>query len=392
MASMSDRVRRARRGAKALPAVTAGLASLSLAAAPAGAQDAPTALSGVTVSASKRQDLPGVTVSPAAVCLGPRSAHPDPTIPKPRVVESFPAQGAVVRPGLLVLRLTFNVAMSCDGLFQAAAPLEKPCRADRRQHVVLSFDRRTLRMACVVEPGRAYGLRLNPGGLLGGLRGKAPFKSLAGWPAAPFELTFSTSSGAPAASLEEAEAEDAWTSNTLLAQAAADQIPPAPAGDAPAKTEVSGVTVAPPPRCLAARRVPDPDVPHPKVVSSFPASGDVVQPGVVMIRVTFDLPMSCNGMFQAVAGLSDPCPGRTQTLFMSADRRTIATECRAEPGVQYGVSVNGTLEHAFTGLSGWTSASYELHFRTGSGPPAASVEEALAEDPGGDGLGLIAAR
>jgi hypothetical protein len=158
-----------------------------------------TALSGVTVAASKRAILSELTVSPEAKCLGPKLPA-DRGIPRPRIVSSFPAPGAVVRPGILVLRITFDMPMSCDGIFQEDPPWRKPCPGSV-QRLALSYDRRTIRMACLVDGNTRYGLRMNA-------TPSFRFVSLAGWPSPPYELTFSTSSQAEVTTLEEAQAQD----------------------------------------------------------------------------------------------------------------------------------------------------------------------------------------
>jgi len=165
-----------------------------------------TPLSGIDVTVhSKATALSGVNVKPRPVCMGPRHP-PDAAVPAPRLVGVFPAEGAVVQPGVLVLRFTFNVAMSCDGLFQSLPAQAKPCGETNQQHTVLSFDRTMIRMLCVVKPNTKYGLRMNPAPGRG--IGRARFSSLAGLPLAPFELTFSTSSGPEVTDLETAQAED----------------------------------------------------------------------------------------------------------------------------------------------------------------------------------------
>jgi hypothetical protein len=152
-----------------------------------------------------------IIAKPEPKCLGPRHP-PDKSIPAPVVMSTYPANGAVVRPGILVLRITFNVAMSCDGIFLTSPPLQKPCGEARMQDVRLSYDRLTLRMKCVVAPNRRYGFRLNNDPEHDQFRPsilrKVNFASLAGSPLQPFELTFSTSSGRDLISVEAAERED----------------------------------------------------------------------------------------------------------------------------------------------------------------------------------------
>ena len=155
--------------------------------------------------------LEGLTIKPPATCLGPR-LKPDKSIPPPVVVSTYPANGAVVRPGILIVRITFNVAMSCDGIFLKRPPMDKPCDNPQRQVMVLSYDRKTIRMQCRVSPNRRYGFRMNSDPaydqLRPGLAANVNFISLAGSPLQPFELTFATSSGPLVTSVEAAEAED----------------------------------------------------------------------------------------------------------------------------------------------------------------------------------------
>src|ERR1700761_6253877 len=72
-------------------------------------------------AAGAQSPLEGLTVKPDAVCKAPR-LNRDTSIPKPVVESIFPAPGAVVRPGVLVVRITFNVAMSCNGVFLKNPP------------------------------------------------------------------------------------------------------------------------------------------------------------------------------------------------------------------------------------------------------------------------------
>lgn len=177
-------------------------------------------LPGPAGNGARAQTVSPLVVKPPARCLGPRRPA-DLSIPAPRVVSTFPAEGAVVRPGLLVVRLTFNVAMSCDGVFLTRPPLDKPCSGQATQEFVLSYDRLTLWMICTVARNTRYGLRLNYDPaydvnraplfdrLPPAVVSKATFRSLAGRPLERFELTFSTSAGPEITTQQEALAEDA---------------------------------------------------------------------------------------------------------------------------------------------------------------------------------------
>ncbi len=144
---------------------------------------------------------------------------------------------------------------------------------------------------------------------------------------------------------------------------------------------ISGVTVAPPAKCLGARKPPSPDVPPPKVVSSYPKPGAVVRPGLLVLRVTFDLPMSCDGMLRTASPWRNPCPGADREFLLSFDRKTIRTVCDLEADTQYGVWMNHDMpQHRFVSLAGLPLEPFELTFATSSDKAIADVSEALAQD------------
>jgi len=141
----------------------------------------------------------GVTVSPPFRCLEPRRPA-DASVPAPKVVSSFPAPGAVVRPGKLVVRITVDLPMACGGTFLDAPPLRAPFAGGDRL-VKLSFDRKTFRIEGYADKNRSYGLWLN-------LAPVRDFVGLSGQPLEPYGLTFSTSSGPAVTTVAEALAED----------------------------------------------------------------------------------------------------------------------------------------------------------------------------------------
>jgi len=121
----------------------------------------------------------------------------------------------------------------------------------------------------------------------------------------------------------------------------------------------------------------------PKVVSAFPARGAEVRPGLLVVRVTFDQPMTCAGRFDPTPALADPCPGQVRDMLLSYDRRTVRTVCMVEPGVQYGLSLgeDPNSPTAFLGLAGLPAAPARLNFTTSAGPVISDVCEALSQDP-----------
>ena len=149
-----------------------------------------------------------------------------------------------------------------------------------------------------------------------------------------------------------------------------------------ASKTVEELTVTAPKKCLK----PSKDewwTRGPRIVSSFPAKDAVVRPGVVVLRVTFDRPMACAGVFTDDPPFQNPCPGRVQEMLLSYDRLTVRTACVVLPDARYGAWVNGDQEsdsRQFVSLNGAASSQFELRFTTSSAAPVTTVCEALTED------------
>lgn len=120
--------------------------------------------------------------------------------PPPRLAASWPAQGAAVTPGVAILRLTFDQAMTADGFeFGPAEGGETPpCLKTPR----LLNDGRTFVLLCTLRSGRHYALTLNGGQPREA--GPNGFASVSERRAPPVVLTFSTTTDEPVRSLDEA--------------------------------------------------------------------------------------------------------------------------------------------------------------------------------------------
>jgi hypothetical protein len=146
-------------------------------------------------------------------------------------------------------------------------------------------------------------------------------------------------------------------------------------------TEVAGVDISPPKRCLEPRRPPDRDVPAPKLVSTYPAKGDVVRPGLVVVRLSFDLPMACSGSL-GIDSLADPCARDGAQLWtLSYDRLNFRVVCHLQPGRRYTFRINHLTPEDFQGLGGRKPGAFELTFTASNEAPVATVREAVAQDP-----------
>lgn len=136
----------------------AALALIASAAAPALAQtsSSPTHLSGVTVTA------------------------PAPTLPK--VVDTFPADGKTVTPGVLILKVTFDQKMNPGGWDYGKGADAYPECLDRPR---LLPDEKTFVLLCTVPPNGKFSVTFDASGSGG-------FENLAGQKATMASLNFAT--------------------------------------------------------------------------------------------------------------------------------------------------------------------------------------------------------
>jgi hypothetical protein len=147
-----------------------------------------------------------------------------------------------------------------------------------------------------------------------------------------------------------------------------------------ASKTVAELTVTAKMKCLAPDKMGE-RAERPKVVSTFPGKGSVVRPGLLVIRVTFNQPMACEGALTVAPPLQNPCPGTPQHMLLSYDRRTVRTVCVVEPGAQYGVWLSqDPTARSFLGLGGLPSEPYRLNFSTSAEPAVTTVCNALVED------------
>jgi hypothetical protein len=110
--------------------------------------------------------------------------HHAKTAVPPRVIKTMPAPSSVVRPGPMVLSITFDQPMACQANLAKGSPFPVPCPADKAA-VVIEPDQRTLTTVCEVEPGATYSMPIDG------------FVSAKGAKAERYELQFTTSSGEP---------------------------------------------------------------------------------------------------------------------------------------------------------------------------------------------------
>jgi hypothetical protein len=116
--------------------------------------------------------------------------------PLPKVESTFPAQNAVIAPGVLVLRVTYDQPMAADSWSYAPEPGVRfpECGKAPRQ----LEDQKSFLIICRLLPGESYGLWFNREGPQGE---SMNFTSPGRRPAAPYRLSFKTDASEPATTL-----------------------------------------------------------------------------------------------------------------------------------------------------------------------------------------------
>lgn len=146
----------------------------------------------------------------------------------------------------------------------------------------------------------------------------------------------------------------------LLAAAgtAAAQTPPR---DDP--TAVSPVTVMPP-------TLP------PKVVASFPAQGQAIAPGVLILKVIFDQKMLATGFNYAPPAQGER-PECLDTPRLLKDEKTFVLLCRVLSGRDYGFEFNAAPAGGFANQAENRALPHALSFQVARGEPVTSVRKAM---------------
>jgi hypothetical protein len=140
-------------------------------------------------------------------CLQPRDP-PDPEVPAPKLVSTFPEQNQTVRPGLIEVRFTFDLPMACVGGVEIKDGSRNPCTDLETEHWSQPWDRHSMRFKCQVEPGKRYILMINKARIAANHPPWPKFKGLGGKETQPFELTFWTSNDEPVRTQDEADEQD----------------------------------------------------------------------------------------------------------------------------------------------------------------------------------------
>jgi hypothetical protein len=186
-------------------ALLGGLGPMAAYAAPGPNTD--NTVSELVVIANRPPTVEELAVIARAECL---PAKPEKGSTSPRIVSTYPRQDQEIRPGLVILRVTFDKPMACSGFFAVLPSREKnPCSGAHqdfsRQNFLMSYDRKTIRVPCVVEAGKSYTLGLNE------MNVSPVFNSLQQRLLAPYRMNFRASSAAPIQTIPDALSADPET-------------------------------------------------------------------------------------------------------------------------------------------------------------------------------------
>jgi hypothetical protein len=151
------------------------------------------------------------------------------------------------------------------------------------------------------------------------------------------------------------------TAGPVLAQTAGPSTRP----PAEAPTPVSPVTVMPPTN-------------KPKVVATWPAGGETITPGVLVLKVVFDQQMTPRDFAYAL-GTGGERLDCLKTPRLLNDNKTFVLLCTTLPGKTYAVALNPDAPGgpAFSNLAENRAEPSALSFTTGTGEPVTKLRDAI---------------
>jgi hypothetical protein len=127
--------------------------------------------------------------------------------------------------------------------------------------------------------------------------------------------------------------------------------------------EVASITVSPP-------------TPAPKLKASYPAEGQAVTPGVLVLKLTFDQPMTKTG-FDIAAAPGAQAPDCVKTPRLLNDGKTFVLLCATRRGQHYSLTFNAEPEGGFQNTAEHRAVPATLSFSTTTDEPIRSLPEAM---------------
>lgn len=142
-----------------------------------------------------------------------------------------------------------------------------------------------------------------------------------------------------------------------------------------ARRPMSGIEVTA--RWCPERRGQAATTPPPRAIETYPQDGQVVPPGPLTLRITFDQPMNC-GWSMLYDSREELC--RQIGVWDVPGRRAWTMQCDFAPERAVSVRFGGVDGHGFAALSGAESAPFTIHFTTGAAP-SSTAESASSSPP-----------
>ena len=119
-----------------------------------------------------------------------------------------------------------------------------------------------------------------------------------------------------------------------------------------------------------------PPTPPPRMVSTYPAEGQSVAPGVLILKVVFDQQMSPSAWSFTPAPGAEPMDC-VKTPRLLNDQKTFVLLCRVLPGKTYGVTFNAQRPGGFANLGDNTALTATVNFKVGADAPITTIRRAM---------------
>ena len=119
----------------------------------------------------------------------------------------------------------------------------------------------------------------------------------------------------------------------------------------------------------------------PHVESTFPAQGAKVAPGLLVLRVTYDVRMRPDGWAYAEGGAPAAYPDCAKAPRLLDDKRSFVLVCRTLPGKAYAVWFNRPPLMDFASMSRQSATPFQLKFVTTQDDPVRTLADAMKADP-----------
>ncbi|HWU80300.1 MAG TPA: hypothetical protein VN158_09590 [Caulobacter sp.] len=114
----------------------------------------------------------------------------------------------------------------------------------------------------------------------------------------------------------------------------------------------------------------------PKLVSTYPAEGETIAPGVLILKVSFDQQMTPSAWNYAPAPGAEPMEC-VKTPRLLNDQRTFVLLCRVLSNKTYGVTFNAERPGGFANLGDNPAQTAALTFKVASDAPITTVRRAM---------------